>query len=172
MMSNNGGNSAEWRTVGSKNKGNEDGVQAGTNSGENGGSPMQVEAMMLENGENSDRTNVTVTNDANASDRMKTYNAKTGFIEVRFMTGNSKGFNVARSLKQFLAAAREQDDEFTILPFSGIGNNLCISADVPNTKVGIEQYFCHEVKFNNGNGKLRIRATKDIGKLKRGRSKF
>jgi hypothetical protein len=28
------------------------------------------------------------------------------------------------------------------------------------------------VKFNNVNGKLRIRATKDIGQLKRGRSKF
>jgi hypothetical protein len=128
-MSNNGGNSAEWRTVGSKNKGNGNRVQAGTNSGENGSSPMQVEAMTLENGENSDRTNATVTNDANAADGMKTYNTKTGFIEVRFMTGNSKGFNVSRALKQFLAAAKEQDDEFTILPLSGIGNNLCISVD-------------------------------------------
>jgi hypothetical protein len=168
-MSNNGGNSAQWRTVGSKNKGNEYGVQAGTNSGENGSSPMQVEAMMLENGENSDRTNVTVTNDAHAEDGMKTYNAQTGFIEVRFMMGNSKGFNVARSLKKFLAPAREQDDEFTIIPLSGIGNNLCISADVPNTKVGIEQYFRHEVKFNNVNGRPRIGAPKDIGQLKRGR---
>jgi hypothetical protein len=88
------------------------------------------------------------------------------------MTGNSKGFNVARALKQLLAAAREQDDEFTILPLSGSGNNLCIRADVPNTKVGIEQYFRHEVKFNNFNGKIRIRASKDIVQLKRGRSKF
>jgi hypothetical protein len=160
MMSNNGGNSAEWRTVESKNKGNKAGVPAVTSSGENGGSPMQVEALTLENGENSDRTNVTVTNDANAADGMKTYNAKTGFIEVRLMTWNSKGFNVARALKQFLAAARERS------PLSGIGNNLRISADVPNTKVGIEQYFRHEVKFNNVNGKLRICATKDIGQLK------
>jgi hypothetical protein len=116
MMSNNGGNSAEWRTVGSKNKGNEAGVTSVTNSGENDGSPMQVEALTLENGEKSNMTNVTVTNDANAEDRMKTYNAKTGFIEVRFMTGNSKGFNVARALNKLLAAAREQDDEFTIPP--------------------------------------------------------
>jgi hypothetical protein len=171
MMANNGGNIAEWRTVGSKNKGNEDGGQAGTNSGENGSSPMQVEAMTLENGENSDRTNVTVTNDANSADGMKTYNAKTGFIKVIFMMGNTKGFNVARALKQFLAGAREQDDEFTILSLSGIGNNMCISADVPNTKLGIEQDFRHEVKFNNVNGKLRIRASKYIGQLKRGRSK-
>jgi hypothetical protein len=63
-----------------------------------------------------------------------------------------------RALKQFLVAAREQDDEFTILPLLGIGNNWCFSADVRNTKDGIEQYFCHEVKFNNVNGKLRIRA--------------
>jgi hypothetical protein len=76
--------------VGSNNKGNEAGLQAVTNSGENGGSPMQVEALTLKNGENSDRTNVTVTNDAYAADGMKTYNANTGFIEVRFMTGNSK----------------------------------------------------------------------------------
>jgi hypothetical protein len=116
MMSNNGGNSAEWRKVGSKNKGNEAGVQAVTYSGENGGSPMQVEALTLVNGENSDTTNVTVTNDANAADGMKTYNAKTGFIEVRFMMGNSKGFKVARSLRQLLAAAREQDEEFKIPP--------------------------------------------------------
>jgi hypothetical protein len=172
MMSNNGVNSAEWRTVGSKNKGNEDGVQAGTNSVENGSSPMQVETMTLENRENSDRTNATVTNDSNASDGMNTYNSKTCFVEVIFMMGNSKCFNVARALKRFLAAAREQDDEFTILPLSGIGNNLCIRAYVPNTKVGIEKYFRHEVKFNIVNGKLRIRASKDIRQIKRGRSKF
>jgi hypothetical protein len=133
-MSNNGGNSVEWCTVGSKNKGNKDGVQAGTKSGESGGSPMQVEAMTLKNGGISGRTNATVTNDSNAADGMKTYNAKTGFIEVIFMTGNIKGFNVSRALKQFLAAAREQDNEFTILPLLGIGNNLCVSANVPNTK--------------------------------------
>jgi hypothetical protein len=65
MMSNNGGNSAEWRVVGSKNKSNEDGVGAGTSSDENGGSPMQVEAMTPENGGNRGRTNATMTNDAN-----------------------------------------------------------------------------------------------------------
>jgi hypothetical protein len=49
---------------------------------------------------------------------------------------------------------------------------VCISADVPNKKDGIDQYFRHEVKFNNVNGKLRIRASKDSGQLKCGRSKF
>jgi hypothetical protein len=66
--------------------------------------------MTLENGENSDRTNATVTNDSNTADGIKTYNTNTGFIEVRFMTGNSKGFNVARVFKQFVAAEREQDE--------------------------------------------------------------
>jgi hypothetical protein len=113
-----------------------------------------------------------VTNDANEADGMKTFNAKTGLIKLIFMMGNSKGFNVARALKQFLSAAREQDDKFMILPLSGIGNNLCISADVPDTKDGIEPYFLEEVKFKNGNGKLRIRALRDMGQLKRGRSKF
>jgi hypothetical protein len=97
---------------------------------------------------------------------------KTGYIKVRFMTGNSKGFNVARARAQFMATAREQDNKFTISPLAGIGNNLCIGADMPNSKDGIEQYFRHDVKFNNMNGKLRIHTLQDIGELKRGRSKF
>jgi hypothetical protein len=93
-------------------------------------------------------------------------------IKVRFITGNSKGSNVARALKQLLSAARDQDGEFEILPLAGIGNNLCIGADVPNSKTGIEQYFPHFVKFNNINGKLRIRTSQRLGQLKRRRSKF
>jgi hypothetical protein len=84
------------------------------------------------------------------------------------MTGNSKGLNVSRALKQFMAAAREQDDEFTILPLAGIGNNIFIGADVPNSKDGIKQYFRHDVKFNNINSKLRIHTLQDIGQLKKG----
>jgi hypothetical protein len=66
-----------------------------------------------------------VTNDANAADGMKTYNAKTGFIEVRFMTGNSKCFNLARSLKQFLAAVREKDDKSMIPPYRELAT-ICV----------------------------------------------
>jgi hypothetical protein len=40
------------------------------------------------------------------------------------------------------------------------------------SKVGIEQYFRHDVKFNNINGKLRICTSQGLGQLKRGRSKF
>jgi hypothetical protein len=81
---------------------------------------MQVAAETRENGDNRGRYNATGTNNTNKADEMQSYNAKTGYIEVRFMKGHSKGFNVARALKQLLAAAREQDIEFTILPLAGI----------------------------------------------------
>jgi hypothetical protein len=117
---------------------------------------MQVAAETRENGDHRGRSNATGINNTNEDDEMQIYNAKTGYIEVRFMTGSSKVFNVAPALKKFLAAAREQDDKFTILPLTGIGNNLCIGADVPNFKSGIEQYFRHDATFKSINGKLRI----------------
>jgi hypothetical protein len=106
---------------------------------------MQVPVETQENGDNHGRYNATGIDNTSKDDGMQSYHAKTGYIEVRFMTGNSKVFNVARALKQFMAAAREQDGEFTILHLAGIGNNLCIRADVPNSKAGIEQYFRHDV---------------------------
>jgi hypothetical protein len=172
MTTNNGVQEGEWQTAGSKNSGNEGGVHAGMLTGENGGSPMQVAAQTQENGDNRGRSNATGINNTSKDDGMQSYNAKTGYIEVRFMTGNSKGFNVARAHKQFLAAAREQDNKFTILPLAGIGNNLCIGAEIPNYKAGFEQYFRNDVKFNNINGKLRIRTSQGLGRLERGRSKF
>jgi hypothetical protein len=133
---------------------------------------MQVTAVTRKNGDNSGRSNATGFDNTSKDDGMQSYHAKTGYIEVCFMTGNSKGFNVARAFKHFLSAAREQEDEFTILPLAGIGNNLCIVVDVSNSKTGIEQYLCHGVKFNNINGKLRIRTSQGLGQLKSGRSKF
>jgi hypothetical protein len=172
MTTNNGVHEGERQTVGSKNSRNEGGVHAGTITGENGGIPMQAAAETRENGDNNGRFNATGINNSSKDDGMQRYNAKTGYIEVRFITGNKKGSNVARALKQFLTAAREQDDEFTILPLAGTGNKLCIGADVPNYKAVIEQYFRHDVKFNNINGKLRIRTSQGLDQLKRGRSKF
>jgi hypothetical protein len=168
MMTNHGVHEGEWKTVGSKNSENEGGVHVGTITGENGGNPMQVTAVTQENGDNRSRSNATGIDNTIKDDGMQSYHARTGCIEVRFMTGNSKGFNVATDLKQFLAEAKEQDDEFKILPLAGIGNNLCIGADVPNSKTGIEKYFCHDVKFNNINGKLRIRTSQRLGQLKSG----
>jgi hypothetical protein len=71
------------------------------------------------------------------NDGMSSYKVKTGVIEVRFMKSGDAGFNVARSLKEFIAAARESDNEFSIIPLSKEGNNICRAADVPNTKDGI-----------------------------------
>jgi hypothetical protein len=87
---------------------------------------MQVAAETRENGYNSGRSNATGINNTSKDDGMQSYNTKTGYIEVHFMTGNSKGFNVAWALKHFLAAVREKDNEFTILPLAGIRNNVCI----------------------------------------------
>jgi hypothetical protein len=133
---------------------------------------MQIAVKTREKRNNRGQTNSTSNNNTNKDDGTKSYKIKTGCIKIRCMTGKSKGFNVAQALKQFLATAREQDDECTILPLAGIGNNLCIRADVPNSKDGIEQYFQHDVKFNHINGKLRIHTSHDIGQLKRGRSNF
>jgi hypothetical protein len=79
-------------------------VHAGTITGENGGSPMQVAAKTRENRDNCGRSNATGINNTSKDDGLQSYNAKTGYIEVRFMTGNSKAFDVARALKRFLAS--------------------------------------------------------------------
>jgi hypothetical protein len=148
------------------------GLCVGTIVGENDGSPVQVAAATRENGDNRGRSNDTGIDNTNKHDGMQSYHLKTGYIEVRFMTGNSKGCNVAKAIKQFLVVVREQYNESTILPLADISDNLYIVADVPNSKAGIEQYFRHDVKFNNINGKLRIRTLQGLGQLKNGRSKF
>jgi hypothetical protein len=172
MMTNNGVHEGECQAVGSKNSGKEGCVHAGTITSENGGSPMQAAAETRKNGDNLGISKATGIKNTRKYYGMQSYNAKTGYIEVRFMTGNSKGLNLARALKQFLAAVREQDNEFTILPLAGIGNNLCIGAYVPNSKAGIELYIRHDDKFNNINGKFRIGTSQGLGQLNRGRSKF
>jgi hypothetical protein len=103
---------------------------------------------------------------------MSSYKVKTGVIEVRFMKSGDAGFNLARSLKEFIAAAIESDKEFSILPLIKEGNNICRAADVPNTKEGIGHYYRHVIKFNNINGSMRIRTSMDIGRLKQAGSAF
>jgi hypothetical protein len=102
---------------------------------------MQVAAEMRQNGNTHGRSNATGIKNTHKYDGRQSHNAKMGHTEVRFVAGNSKGFNVDRSLKQFMAVAKDQDDEFTILPLAGIINMFCIGADVPNSKDEIEQYF-------------------------------
>jgi hypothetical protein len=69
-------------------------------------------------------------------------------------------------------ASRDTTKVFTLMPLSGIGNNLFYVAYIPNSKEGIEGYYCHAIKFNNVNGTMRIRTSLDIGKLKRSGTSF
>jgi hypothetical protein len=71
-------------------------------------------------------------------DAMTSYEVKTGITEGRFMTASGKSCNIARSLEKIIMAARATDEEFTLMPLSGISNNLCYAADIPNSKEGIE----------------------------------
>jgi hypothetical protein len=44
-------------------------------------------------------------NTTNKEDGMEHYSANVGFMHVRFMCGNGKGFNVGPVIKQFISAA-------------------------------------------------------------------
>jgi hypothetical protein len=101
---------------------------------------------------------------------MSSYIVRPGVIEARFTKIGDAGFNVARSLKEFIAAARENDKEFCILPLSKEGNNICRAANVPNTKDGIGNYYRRVININNINGSMRIRTSIYIGRLKQASS--
>jgi hypothetical protein len=63
-------------------------------------------------------------NSPNAEDGMEHYSANVGFVDVRFMCGNGKRFNVARGIKHFIAAARAIDNDFCLLPLGDQYNPL------------------------------------------------
>jgi hypothetical protein len=108
----------------------------------------------------------------NKEDGMEHYSVNVGFIDVRFMCGNGKGFNVARGLKQFISAARAIDKDFCLLPLGRQYNNLCIPADVPKSKEGIKKYFRHRVLINSVAGSIRIQTKFLILQLKHPSSTF
>jgi hypothetical protein len=95
-------------------------------------------------------------NSPNAEDGMEHYSVNVGFVDVIFMCGNGKGFNVARGINQFIAAARAIEKNFCLLPLVVQDNNLCIPADVPNSKEGIQKYFRHRLSVNNVAGSVKI----------------
>jgi hypothetical protein len=103
---------------------------------------------------------------------MEHYSVNVGYVDVRFMCGNGKGFNVARGINQFIAAARAIDKDFCLLPLGGQDNNLCIPADVPNSKEGIQKYFRHRVSVNNVAGSINIETKFSISQLKHPSSTF
>jgi hypothetical protein len=105
-------------------------------------------------------------------DGMTSYEVKTGIIEAKFTTASDKSCNIARSLKEFIVASRATDKEFTLMPLSDIGNNLCYATHIPNSKEGIEGYYRHAIKFNNVDGTMRIFTSLDISKLRRPGTSF
>jgi hypothetical protein len=108
----------------------------------------------------------------NKEDGMEHYSVKAGFVDVRFMCGNGEGFIVARGLKQFISAARVVDKDFCLLPLGGQDNNLCIRADMPNSKEGIHKYFRHRVSINNVAGIINIQNKFSFSRLKHPSSTF
>jgi hypothetical protein len=108
----------------------------------------------------------------NAEDGMEHYSINVGFIDVRFMCGNGKGFNVAQGITQFIAADLSIDKDFCLLPIGGQDNNLCIPTDVPTSKEGIQQYFRHRVSVNNVAGSIKIQTKFSISQLKHLSSTF
>jgi hypothetical protein len=103
---------------------------------------------------------------------MEHYSVNVGYVDVRFMCGNRKCFNVARGINQFIAAARAIDKDFCLLPLGGQDKNLCIPADVPNSKEGIHKYFRHRVSVNNVAVSINIQTKFSISQLKHPSSTF
>jgi hypothetical protein len=96
-------------------------------------------------------------NNPNTEDGMEHSSVNVRYVDVRFMCENGKGFNVARGINQFIAADSAIDKDFCYLPLGGQDNNLCIPADVPNSKEGIQKYFRHRVSVNNVAGKSKYK---------------
>jgi hypothetical protein len=192
-MNNNGANNEQWRVAGSK-KTNTGGVrdsprqteQNGTYSNE-GDQGQHTQSMKpggetvptginktgnavgwsKVNGKRNVESNTTTTEDG-----MEHYSVNVGYIDVGFMCGNGKGFNVARGINQFIAAARAIDKDCCLLPLGGQYTNLCIPEDVPNSKEGIQKYFGHRVSVNNVARSIKIQTKFSISQLKHPSSTF
>jgi hypothetical protein len=100
-----------------------------------------------------------------------------GYLDGRFMfatqsTAISATFNLARSMKQFIIAGRQFDENFCILPLYGDGNPISKPQDVPNSKDVITVYYRHRLAGNNISGKMRIQLTSTIAQMKHVTSSF
>jgi hypothetical protein len=111
-------------------------------------------------------------NNTTTEDGMEHYSVNVGYVDLRLMCGNGKGFNVARGINQFIAAARAIDTDFCLLPLGGQDNNLCLLADVPNSKEGMQKNFRHRVSVNNVAGSINIQTKFSISQLKHPSSTF
>jgi hypothetical protein len=99
-----------------------------------------------------------------------------GYLDVRFMFGKSTSasstFNLARSLKSFIIAGRQFDENFCLLPLYGDGNPISKPQDVPNSKDAITVYYRHRLASNNVIGKMKIQSTSTIAQMKHATSTF
>jgi hypothetical protein len=100
-----------------------------------------------------------------------------GYLDVCFMFANkstmaSATFNLARSMKQFIIACRQFDENFCILPLYGDGNPISKPQDVPNSKDAITVYYQHLLAGNYVSGKMRIQLTSTIAQMKHATSSF
>jgi hypothetical protein len=159
-MNNNGANNEQWRVAGSK-KTNTGGVRDSPRQTEHNGTytsegdqghhkqSMKPGGETVPTGVNNTGNAVGCSkingkrhvgsNNATTEDGMEHYSVNVGYVDVRFMCGNGKGINVARGINQFIAAARAIYKYFCHLPIGGQDNNLCIPADIPNSKEGIQK---------------------------------
>jgi hypothetical protein len=81
-----------------------------------------------------------------------------GYLDVRFMfatklTTASATFNLVWSIKQFIIASRQFNENFCILPLYGEGHPISKPQDVPNSKDAITVYYRHRLVGNNVSGK-------------------
>jgi hypothetical protein len=81
-----------------------------------------------------------------------------GYLDVRFMLATrspaaSATFNLARSMKEFIIAGRQFEENFFVLPLYGDGNPISRPQDVPNSKDTITVYYRHRLAGNNVSGK-------------------
>jgi hypothetical protein len=87
-------------------------------------------------------------------------------------TAASATFNLARSLKVFIIAGRQFDENFCLLPLYGDGNPISKPQDVPNSKDAITVYYRHRLAGNNISGKMKIQSTSTIAQMKHATSTF
>jgi hypothetical protein len=100
-----------------------------------------------------------------------------GYLSVGFMfatklTAASATFNLARSMKHFIKAGRQFDENFCILPLYGDGNPISKPQDVPNSKDAMTAYYQHRFAGNNISEKMRIQSTSMIAQMKHATSSF
>jgi hypothetical protein len=94
-----------------------------------------------------------------------------GNLDVRFMfvtklPAASATFNLARSMKDFIIAGRQFDENFCILPLYGDGNPISKPQDVPNSKDAITVYDQHSLAGNNVSERMRIQSTSTFAQMK------